>query len=244
MKYQREWLKSLPFGLAVRLILLWAARRITGLPVGFSFAQGAEDIIIPYIARYHFGLKGAGKYVDVGCNAPVRYSNTFLLYLIGWRGINIDANATLIAECKRVRLQDVCVRAAVSDLEREVIFHKGKDDSVSTIDETRIVEWKKHFEFSDDDQEMVTTRTLTSILDEHWAEGDVMDLLSIDVEGHDFQVLKSLDLDRYRPRIIVIEMHEFDHIAESEIFTYLTQNGFQLKFFAVLNAYFVDCRSR
>jgi FkbM family methyltransferase len=240
MNYQREWFKSLPFSLTVRLILMWAVRRITGLPVDFSFAQGAEDILIPYIARYHFGLEGPGKYVDVGCNAPVKYSNTFLLYLIGWRGVNIDANAELIAECKRVRRQDVCVRAAVSDSEREVVFHKGKDDAVSTIDETRLVEWKKHFEFSDEDQETLVTRTLTSILDEHWKAGDAIDLLSIDVEGHDFQVLQSLDLSRYRPKIVVIEMHSIENIDENEIYQYLISNGYLFKYYAVLNAYFVD----
>jgi FkbM family methyltransferase len=240
MNYQREWLKALPVGLAVRLILMWAARRMTGLPAAFSFAQGAEDILIPYIARYHFGLDGPGKYVDVGCNAPVKYSNTFLLYLIGWRGINIDANAELIAECKRIRRQDVCVRAAVSDSEREAIFHKGKDDAVSTIDETRLVEWKRYFAFSEEDQETLVTCTLTSILDEHWRKGDPIDLLSIDVEGHDLQVLRSLDLSRYRPKIVVIEMHSIENIEEDNIYQYLSSNRYIFKYYAVLNAYFVD----
>lgn len=231
---------ALPVGLILRLIAMSIARRITRLPITFSFAQGAEDILIPYIARYHFSLESPGRYVDVGCNAPMRYSNTFDLYLNGWCGINIDANLELIQQCRKVRKKDVCVHAAVSDSEREVVFHKGKDDSVSTIDETRLVEWKKHFEFSDDDQETLVTRTLTSILDEYWPAGEAIDLLSIDVEGHDFQVLKSLDLSRYRPKIVVIEMHEFERITETELFRYLTENGFELKFFAVLNAYFVD----
>jgi len=240
MKNQITWLKSLPLGLAARLIAIFAVRKFVRLPIAFSYAQGAEDIIIPHIARYDFGLDGPGRYVDVGCNAPVKYSNTFLLYLIGWRGINIDANAELVAECKRVRRQDICVRAAVSDSEREVVFHKAKDDAVSTIDETRLVEWKKHFEFSDEDQETLVTRTLTSILDEQWTKGDAIDLLSIDVEGHDFQVLRSLDLSRYRPKIVVIEMHSIAKIEENEIYKYLILNGYIFKHFAVLNAYFVD----
>lgn len=240
MRNQIRWLKSLPFGLAVKLIILSLARKVTGLPVAFSFAQGAEDIIIPYIARYHFGLEEPGKYVDIGCNAPIKFSNTFHLYLLGWRGLNVDANSELVAQCKHVRREDISVRAAVSDVEREVVFHKAKDDAVSTIDETRLVEWKKHFEFSDEDQEKVVTRTLTSILDENWNQADAIDILTIDVEGHDFQVLKSLDLKKYRPKIVVIEMHEFEGITESEIYQYLTTNGYSLRFFAVLNAYFVD----
>lgn len=216
------------------------ARRLTGLPITFSYAQGAEDIIIPYVARYHFGMTGPGKYVDVGCNAPVRYSNTFDLYLNGWRGVNIDANSELVSECRKVRKQDICIQAAVSDSEREVIFHRAKSNLVSTIDEEKLVEWKKHFEFSDDDQETLVTRTLTSILDEHWRSGDSIDVLTIDVEGHDMQVLKSLDLSRYRPKIVVIEMHEFEGVESTEIYQYLAGNGYRLKYFAVLNAFFVD----
>jgi FkbM family methyltransferase len=230
----------LPFGLTVRLIIMSVARRLTGLPITFSFAQGAEDIIVPHIFRYRFSLETPGRYVDVGCNAPVKYSNTFELYTNGWRGLNIDANQQLVEECRRVRKQDICVQAAVSDSEREVVFHRAKSHLVSTIDEERLVEWKKHFEFSDDDQETLVTRTLTSILDEHWPDGDPIDLLSIDVEGHDFQVLRSLDLSRYRPKIVVIEMHSIEGIEENDIYKYLISNGYLFKYFAVLNAYFVD----
>jgi FkbM family methyltransferase len=243
MKHQTEWLRSLPFGIAIRLIVMSIARKITGLPITFSFAQGAEDIIIPYIARYTFGITGPGRYIDVGCNAPIRYSNTFDLYLNGWRGLNIDANAELIGEAKRIRRKDICLRAAVSDAEREVTFHKAKDDAVSTIDETRLIEWKKHFEFSDADQETLITRTLTSILDENWKVGDKIDLLSIDVEGHDLQVLRGVDLSRYRPKIIVIEMHSIENLTENEIYCYLIAKGYAFKYYAVLNAYFVDTRS-
>ena len=87
---------------------------------------------------------------------------------------------------------------------------------------------------------MLTTRTLTSILDAKWRAGQAIDLLSIDVEGHDYQVLQSLDLSRYRPKIIVIEMHSMENMAESDIYRHLTSNGYSLKFYAVLNAYFVD----
>ncbi|MBK7708118.1 MAG: FkbM family methyltransferase [Acidobacteria bacterium] len=242
MTNKLAWFKALPFWLAVRLIVLSLVRRIFRLPITFSFAQGAEDIIGPYIARYHFSMEGPGTYVDVGCNAPIKYSNTFELYLQGWRGINIDANRDLIEECRRVRKQDTSICAAISDSEREVVFHKAKSDLVSTIDVERLVEWKKHFEFSDLDQETIITKTLSSILDANLDPGRGIDLLTIDVEGHDFQVLSGLDLDRYRPKLIVVEMHEFRGIENSKIYQYLLSNEYSLKFFAVLNAYFVDER--
>lgn len=242
MRNKLAWFKALPFWLALRLILFSVMRRILKLPITFSYAQGSEDLIADYYLRYIFDLNRPGTYVDVGCNTPVRYSNTFELYLRGWRGINIDANRDLIKECKRVRKQDICICAAVSDSEREVIFHKAKSDAVSTIDEERLVEWKKHFEFSDDDQETVITQTLTSVLDQNLDSGRSVDLLTIDVEGHDFQVLKGLDLERYRPKLIIIEIHELDSVKDNEIYRYLKANGYELKAFAIMSAYFVDER--
>jgi FkbM family methyltransferase len=242
MKNQVAWLKSLPFPLAIGLIFLSLTRKIFRIPVAFSFAQGAEDLIIPYLATNHFSITGTGRYVDVGCNAPVRYSNTFELYLRGWRGLNIDANEDLISECKRVRKEDVSIQAAVSDSVREVTFHEAEGSLMSTIDEAKIDEWKNLPVFSEKRQRKVFTRTLTSILDEHWTHGRSIDLLTIDVEGHDFRVLKSLDIAKYRPKIIVIEMHNFEGIRDSEIYQHLSENGYMLKFFAVMNAYFVDAR--
>ncbi|MBK7706920.1 MAG: hypothetical protein IPJ30_14425 [Acidobacteria bacterium] len=85
--------KSLPFGLAVGVISLSVVRRIFGIPVAFSHSQGAEDLIASHILGNEFNALMDGTYVDVGCNAPVRYSNTFEYYTRGWRVIIMDANA-------------------------------------------------------------------------------------------------------------------------------------------------------
>lgn len=235
MKNQLLWFKSLPFGLAIRLISLSLVRKIFRIPVAFSFSQGAEDIILSY-----FQLPGPGTYVDVGCNEPVRFSNTFNLYLQGWRGINIDANRDLIYECQKIRKKDISICAAVSDSEREVTFHKSKTSAVSTIDEDRLKDWEKLWTFAEEDKEKVVTKTLTSILDENLPAGSQIDLLTIDVEGHDFMVLKGLDLTKYRPKVIIIEIHSIDKIIETDIYRYLSANDYSLMYYAVLNAYFVD----
>lgn len=240
MMNKLRWFRALPFWLALRLLLYFLLRRLLKLPITFSYAQGSEDLISDHYLRYHCGVTGTGTYVDVGCNRPVKFSNTFELYLRGWRGINIDANRELIEECRRVRKEDVSICAAISDDVREVTFHRAKDDAVSTIDETRLVEWKKHFEFDDSDQETVVTQTLTSVLQANLAEGRGVDLLSVDVEGHDLQVLKGLDFEKYRPKVVIIEIHDLHTVSENEVCRYLTSKGYVLQAFAVLSAYFVD----
>ena len=85
--------------------------------------------------------------------------------------------------------------------------------------------------------------TLNSVLKEHLPKTGhtKIDLLCVDVEGHDLQVLKSIDLDLYQPTMIVVEMHGFTlETAESyEIYRYLKQCNYSLKYFSVINGYFV-----
>lgn len=142
-----RWVKSLPLEYALRIAMMKICRRICRLPIFFSFAQGAEDIILSHIFQHKIGKSGPGFYVDVGCNLPIRFSNTFELYLSGWHGICIDANLEIIEEFKRVRKYDIAICAAVSDIEREVTFYRSTTPDVSTIDERQIIEWRKHFDF-------------------------------------------------------------------------------------------------
>jgi hypothetical protein len=78
-----------------------------------------------------------------------------------------------------------------------------------------------------------------SFLDNNLPADSTVDLLTIDVEGHDFRVLKGLDLNKCRPKVI-IEIHLMDNIKKTEIYQYLSEANYSLKYFAVLNAYFVD----
>ena len=57
-------------------------------------------------------------------------------------------------------------------------------------------------------------RTLESILDELDAAGEIrpIDFFSLDVEGYESQVLRGLNLDRYRPRMILVEARFFDDV--------------------------------
>lgn len=235
MRQKFLWFKALPFGLALRLFVLYVVRRMVRIQVGFTFSEFAEDAIIN-----HFPLGTTGTYVDVGCNEPVNFSNTFNLYLQGWRGINIDANRELIEKCKKIRKEDICVCAAVSDQQKETHFYKAKNPLISSIDEDYVSNGGDWWISNLDAKETVTTQTLTSILDKELAPGSNIDFLSIDVEGHDFKVLKSLDLSRYRPKVIIIELRELDKLNDNEINKYLIANNYLFKGYSVLTAYYVD----
>jgi len=229
---------SLPFLTALRFSVVYAMKRLLDPRASINYSQTGEDAIIRSILdeRTH------GIYVDVGCNDPIRYSNTLSLYLHGWRGVNIDANPHMIERFQAVRLRDVAVCAAISDQECDLVFHEFEDNLVSTLSTDVLAEWQGKWKKCG--ERVVKTRTLDSVLHEHLAPGTEIDLLSVDVEGHDLNVLRSIDLDFFRPKLIVVEMHhmDFNHTREAGVTAHLEGQGFRQIGYDTLNGYFADTR--
>jgi hypothetical protein len=112
---------------------------------------------------------------------------------------------------------------------------------VSTIDEKTYLEWKELWKFDEADFEKVNTRTLTSILDEVMPSGPKkIDLLSVDAEGHDYEVLLGLDLSKYKPEIIVVEVFTktIKDVYETDVYKYLNSFGYELVWYSIHNGYF------
>lgn len=198
-----------------------------------SYSQTGEDRIIGSL------LGDIGFYVDVGCNHPQAFSNTFFLYKKGWTGIAIDANEGLIQKHRELRKKDTSICAAVSNEEQEVVFTDFENALVSSLDADHISKWEKIRSVKE--KRIVTTKLLGNILANYEVPCH-FDLLCIDVEGHDFEVLSSLDLNSYRPKLIVIEMHGFDLLDPNvnDIYTYLSANHYKMIGYIVMNGYFSD----
>mgnify|MGYP006290256797 CR=1 FL=1 len=75
--------------------------------------------------------------------------------------------------------------------------------------------------------------------------GREIDVLSIDCEGHDFPVLKSLSLGVYSPQIIIIETQEkeIEAIVSGDIYQYLKASGYRLRSWMHLSLLFVRAGS-
>ncbi|HTZ18833.1 MAG TPA: FkbM family methyltransferase [Dissulfurispiraceae bacterium] len=188
------------------------------------YAQFGEDIIIRELIKKD---PGNGFYVDVGCYHPKKFSNTYRLYKRGWRGINVDMDGLKIEAFNVARPDDINVNACVSDKSRELkAFSFSKYGLGSTIDDS-VASNTKESVYS---VRTITTVTLNEIIRETPYRDRQIDLLSIDAEGHDFNVLKSLDIDLYRPKLILIEhlTADIDNILKCEIYSYLTSKGYRL----------------
>ena len=179
-----------------------------------SFAQSGEDIVIDNL----LGHKSFGFYVDVGCNHPIQMSNTYRFYLRGWRGIAIDVNVEFAKPFARMRPRDLFVDACISDSGSDVDFKIYKSRALSSITGTKFYDNPDHYGL--ERVERLQTKSLNEILQAHSAP-EKFELLSIDVEGHDFEVLRSIDLNRYQPEVILVEVNGKDisvnAIGDSEV---------------------------
>lgn len=141
-----------------------------------------------------------GYYVEVGSNDPIKFSNTFKLYLSGWKGIIIDGNYELIEESKKIRKEDVCICAVVSNKIENLDFFISEDTNYSSINLSRASMGPNILS-----SRRVQTVTLDSLMEKYLPENQAINVLSIDVEGHDFEVLCSISLDKYKPDLIIVE---------------------------------------
>jgi FkbM family methyltransferase len=229
----KTYLRQFNLANALRFILSDVAVRALDGGRRRAYSQTGEDLALSCILRSEPGF-----YVDVGCNHPTRNSNTFALYKVGWRGICIDANAGLIEQFKRLRPRDVSICVAISDEEKDVVFTEFENDHFSSLDAEHVASCKTSTAIAR--QRILKTRTLSAILNQ-CNSPRAFDLLSIDAEGHDASVLRSIDLDLYQPEVIVVEMHGFDinRPHDNDIYQYLTARNYRLAGFLVLNGYFV-----
>ena len=185
------------------------------------YSQFGEDISI---ARY-FPKKYSGIFVDVGCFHPVKYNNTYRLYKKGWRGVNIDIDHIKIAGFKILRPKDTNIACAISNQSGELTYWSNGFYSLTiTLDEA-FAKGKKGYI-----KKKVKADTLTNVLGKTKYANRQIDLLTIDTEGHDFFVLKSLDIEVYSPRLIAIETYTnlLEEVVQTELYTYLAQHGYSL----------------
>lgn len=190
------------------------------------YSQEGEDMVLNRV----FGGKSNGFFVDVGAHHPKRFSNTYFFYKSGWRGINIDAMPGSMDAFKRARPLDTNIEVPVSDT-NEVLtyyifnepalngFSKELSDSRDNLRDYKIIDTKE-----------LKTRTLADILDEFLPQGQAIDFLSIDVEGLDFQVLRSNNWDKYQPDIVLLEVlgSTLNQIMTSETTQYMENLGYAI----------------
>ena len=208
----------------------------------YSFS--GVDIIVNNIFRN----KKKGFYLDIGCQHPVNNNNTFLLHKRGWEGVNIDLDKDNIDLFNFSRPNDHNVCQAISSSTKDVdLFFYHKKSPINTIEKkvsnfqtAKVKKIKK-----------IKTNTLNNVLYTSRFKNNKFDLMSVDVEGHELDVLLGFDFEKYDPSVIVVEFldlslekieiknQNINKIIESDIFKYLVSKNYKLVNFIYADLIFV-----
>ncbi len=203
-----------------------------------SFAEQGEDVLLRRALN-----KTKGFYVDVGAAYPTVSSVTKYFYDLGWRGINIEPQPNIFKVLHTARPRDINLQCAVGTSRHDTRLTQFAGGwGLATSNKRAAAE---HVRFGLTPTVIrVPTQTLNQILTQHRVTR--IDFLKIDVEGSERDVLKSIDLNRWRPTVIVIEstlpMHPTPSFKSWELL--LIRSGYRLALFDGLNRYYARAGDR
>jgi FkbM family methyltransferase len=172
--------------------------------VNLSYSLDGEDMIVRRLVE----RQKPGFYVDVGAHHPSRFSNTCYFHRRGWKGINIDPDPEAIRLFRRERSSDTNLCVGISDTPGALDLHFFNEPALNTFDAKLAAERANLPGYRLLERRSVPVRRLDDVLVEHLPQGQSIDFLSIDVEGMDLLVLRSNDWARFRPRVLLVEVHE------------------------------------
>jgi FkbM family methyltransferase len=173
------------------------------------------------LERY-LGFDG-GFFVEAGANNGLLQSNTYYLEAVrGWSGILIEPCPELFDACKRNRPGATVVRAAlVSEAYSKDTISLAYAGLMTAVNDTgenehfsdeRVDSGRQIHELGNGYNFEAPARTLSCVFDE-CLERDV-DFMSLDLEGSEANALKGLDLLRYRPRFLLVEVRDRQEIEQ------------------------------
>jgi len=165
-----------------------------------SYAQNHEDVLLDRV----FPRGAHGFYIDVGANDPVNDSVTKHFYDLGWCGINVEPSTEPFGRLQEQRERDINLNVGLGDAAGELTFYEFPHEvsGLSTFSAEQ-ADWHREAGWACSERAVKVT-TLAEICATYVGDRTV-DLLSIDVEGHERHVLEGGDWARWRPRVIVVE---------------------------------------
>ena len=172
---------------------------------------GEEKFILNF-----FDKEYKGKFLDIGCFHPTRHNNTYTMYKRGWHGINIDLNPLTIELFNFARVKDININAAISDQEEtKRLYFVDELNTQNTLEANHLSFLKNHHNLKEEEisQQEIKTQKLDKILDSY--NFNDIDFMNIDVEGHELNILNSIDFLKYNIKFICIEM--IDHNDQAKL---------------------------
>lgn len=208
-----------------------------------SYSQCGEDLIIKFV----FDAIGIHNptYLDIGAYHPCHLSNTYLFYKNGSSGVCVEPDPDLYLRYKERRTRDKCLNVGIGiSNETQADFYVLKTKTLSTFSRAEA----ERCDAIGQKIEKVIAIPLVKI-DEivaRYFPHSPPNFVSLDIEGMDFEVIKTFDFSKSRPEIFCIETITFSENNSEEklspIIDYMKANDYLAYADTYVNTIFVDRR--
>lgn len=211
-------------------------------PFRKSYAQHGEDLLVEHLMRV---LQVQQPFfIDVGAHHPFVLSNTYLLYLQGARGINIEPDPSLITAFTQYRPADTNLQCGVRfNDSTESTLYIMSSPVLNTFSKQEAEYVAAFGTYSITAEVPVPLLSLTDIIKAHCPSG-VVDFMSIDVEGLDWEIIRYNPLHLIRPKVLCVETMRYTESGIGQknetVIQYLTGIDYQVYADTGLNTIFVD----
>jgi len=198
---------------------------IKPLSIGTYYSQEGQDLYLSALLFDSARDSPGGYVVDVGCNHPERFSNSFFFEkFFDCKTIAIDPIEEYGALWKSIRPNATFIATALGNESCTVTLNipEGNavyDDMFSTVGAVNAKAGA--IEYS---QRNVPCVALSSLLDEH--QVDEVLLVSIDVEGFELSVLEGIDYEHVLIKCFVIENNTHELLGSDDIRCFLKSKGY------------------
>lgn len=145
-------------------------------------------------------------YIDIGSFHPVKESNTYFLYKLGWYGTLVDPNSYFNVLVHELRPNDILYNCAIDTESGTKEFYMfGNTDSSNTLSHEFATRKESSQHTGVGWTVQVSTKTLDEIVKIHLDYFQKTPfIINIDIEGKDLEVIKSYSFD-IKPTFIMIE---------------------------------------
>ena len=209
------------------------SKSIEDIPQFLFQSQDGEDKIL----LQWFNNLCDGTYIEMGALDGVHLSNSFVFNAhLGWKGILIEASPSSFQSLVKNRPNEIAtIHTAICDTKRDVHYvedYAGRE--VRGILEFAPVSFRQQHwnEDSINHATKIECHPLKDVLQQHVAGGDGdgggfhFDFFSLDVEGGELEVLKTLDFQIHTFGVILVEADEHDQLKNLNVRSLLESNGY------------------
>lgn len=213
------------------------------------YGQHFEDIIIIGLLRTiygsHFKLSNV-NYIEIGAHHPISGSNTYIFYKNGSSGALIEPNEDFYSIIKSTRPRDLLIeKAVVVDPKITTrMFYKVDKTELCTLNKKFIDDWNTLRSNTPKEAKILSRKKVHTLhinqaLEESFKDKKI-DLLSIDIEGGELEVIKSIEFNKYKPHIICLEWNCNINGCKEDIISSMKKLGYVFCSDTVVNGIFMD----